>query len=739
SVAVDHGTLSLGRIPNAADTVTRTLTYTNPSDRAVTLRLSTDVRGTGSDPKQRPELELSERVLVVPAGGSASVDVRLSPQQTDVGGYAGTVVATNVRRGSDPVRTAISFAVDGPLHTVTVNAVDRDGQPAEGHVDLWSAETGQWDRIFMPAGTVSAQVPEGLYTVITSIGGWQASRHTVAGDPELEVDEDVTLTYDARDAEPAQIATPQDADLDSFDVIWYRKVGNRSFAIQAVQGIHGEDFSLIPSPKAKTGTFELTQNWQLAQPLLTADLSGPDGFRLASPQLASAPMAYVGETSLPVVDAGAGTPEELAAADVDGKIAFVTRRTWGELSQQAAEAKAAGATMLLAHDSDPDMGNESVWPPVLPTYRIGQEAGERVRQALQDDADRTLDLVGLKDATYSYQLSFTESGRIPAGQTTDVDDVPMAAVLADYRQNSERMLRHESWIPYAGTSGFANSLHIDRNGPLVRTEYVTTEDVEWQRFAQPHMFLGLYWTSTIPEVYEAGETYHQLWWGPLVHPAVPPIPGAEEIGMPVARFRDAIRIFMPHYSYGGTLRGTIFEQMGDRSELTLRREGEVVGKSTWPEVQYSVPADEAEYELSLDVTNGPGNWSDLSVHTESTWRFRSGRSDEERTVLPLVQLEYDIEAGSKNEVAAGSAYPLFITPGYQPEATGPEGFSATVDVSYDDGETWTTAAVDQVDGRFRATVPAATAPGFATVRVVVTDADGNRLTQRIDRAWRIAE
>ncbi|MPZ95482.1 MAG: S8 family serine peptidase, partial [Propionibacteriales bacterium] len=47
SVAVDHGTLSLGRIPNAADTVTRTLTYTNPSDRAVTLRLSTDVRGTG--------------------------------------------------------------------------------------------------------------------------------------------------------------------------------------------------------------------------------------------------------------------------------------------------------------------------------------------------------------------------------------------------------------------------------------------------------------------------------------------------------------------------------------------------------------------------------------------------------------------------------------------------------------------------------------------------------------------
>jgi hypothetical protein len=35
-------------------------------------------------------------------------------------------------------------------------------------------------------------------------------------------------------------------------------------------------------------------------------------------------------------------------------------------------------------------------------------------------------------------------------------------------------------------------------------------------------------------------------------------------------------------------------------------------------------------------------------------------------------------------------------------------------------------------------VPAATGLGFASVRAVVTDADGNRLTQQIDRAWRIA-
>ncbi|MGH3446184.1 MAG: hypothetical protein ACRDP4_01030, partial [Nocardioidaceae bacterium] len=109
-----------------------------------------------------------------------------------------------------------------------------------------------------------------------------------------------------------------------------------------------------------------------------------------------------------------------------------------------------------------------------------------------------------------------------------------------------------------------------------------------------------------------------------------------------------------------------------------------------------------------------------------------------RTVLPLVQLDYQLDANGYNAVPSGASYPLVITPGYQPGATGPGDFTASVQVSYDDGDTWSDAPVQKLNGKLRATMPATAGPGFGTVRVVVTDGAGNRLTQRIDRAWRIA-
>jgi hypothetical protein len=74
-----------------------------------------------------------------------------------------------------------------------------------------------------------------------------------------------------------------------------------------------------------------------------------------------------------------------------------------------------------------------------------------------------------------------------------------------------------------------------------------------------------------------------------------------------------------------------------------------------------------------------------------------------------------------------------LTPGYQPQAGGPGRFRMTADVSYDDGATWKPVPVR---GSV-ATIPPAPADGFASVRVTATDAAGNRLTQRIDRAWRV--
>gem|GEM_PF-420735 len=760
-VSVDRSVEFLGTVRHAAKPVSRQLTYRNASDHRVLLRLHADVTGTGSDTDQRPELRLSRRFVPVPAHGSAKVTVTLLPRSTQPGGYAGRIVARPVGGSqAKPVHTTMGFTVDGPTRTITVHAVDRAGKPASGPVDLWNAETGELVRNFLTDGTTTFEVKDGLYALVASIeraGEWFAStQHTIAGDPELQVRGDVTLRFDARDGKPVRVTTPRDADVNALDVFWNRTVGDRSVSVMAAQDWFGGQVFAVGSSGARTGSFTLASEWQLAQPLLVARLTGPGGFRLTTPQLASPgaggwcqcpAQVFEGEGTLRLVDAGTGTPEEFESVDVDGAIALVERRSDPDaLRAQAEAAKAAGAALLLGYNNAAGFWGDQVLDGPLPVYTVDRSTGQALLDVLADRPTAKLRLDGILDATYQYDLVFTEDDRIPSGESYRALPGQLATVRSDYRQNSDRMVRSEGWIPYVDDVGVMNIMGALRNGPLVRTEYVTaTDGVEWQRFGQPHEFARYYWTSSSPERYRPGRTYHQVWWGPLVHPAVPPTDDGTSSAVllgnsyqPVARFRDAIRISLPHYSFGGSLTSTIFEQFGDRSEVTLRRDGEVVGTTTWPTVQWTVPADDAAYELTLDTVNGDGNWSDTSVASETTWRFRSERTSEQRTVLPLVQVGYRLDADAHNAMPAGESYPLTLTAGYQPEADGPGRFSAEVEVSFDDGASWQPVPVDRLRGGFRAQVPAADGPGFASVRAVVTDADGNQLSQRIDRAWRIA-
>jgi subtilisin family serine protease len=747
-VTVDRGVLSLGRVEQGADLVVRTLTYRNTAEEPVTLRLSTDVTSTGSRSGLAPDLRVRPAGLVIPAGGEAEVEVTLSPRSSRPGGYAGWITAEDLRGPSPAVRTVLSVTVDGPLHTITVTGVDREGDPASGRVQLWNADTGEDSFGFMHDGEVALQVPAGVYAMVTSLetmegGMWPPASYTIAGDPELTVRKDLELAYDARDAEPVRVTTPRKAGVSYFDVTWYREVGDRSVSASAAQGITGtERLYTMPSRTARTGSFELSTSWQLPQPLMTVRFDRPDGDRAElTPTLASPRNAYAGQVSLPVVDVGTGTPEEFADVDVAGKVALVARHgEWGQLREQTVAARDAGAALVLAYNTMPGAWLEEVWNAPLPAYTMGQAAGTALRQAIAADPDLAVDLSAVSDSTYTYQLFFTETGAVPGGRDYRAADHPMAVVQSDYRQNSERMGRNEMWIPYPDSGALPIGNSISRNGPTQRTEYVSTEGVRWQRFAQPHEFLGYYWTWSPIQRYRPGETYRQLWWGPLTRPGVPELAGAEQYGLPVARFHDAIRIVLLPYLYGdGPQYGSISDTFGDTAQLTLRGgDGEVIGTARWPEAQFTVPPDESWYELQLEIVNGSGNWMDTSVRSESTWRFPSARPDRDREVLPLVQVGYQLDTDLYNRVPAGTGYDLVVVPGYQPQADGPGGFTVTVDVSYDDGTTWSEAPVETADGTHTARVPAAPAhAGFATVRVVATDADGNQLTQLIERAWRV--
>ncbi|WP_084469501.1 S8 family serine peptidase [Jiangella gansuensis] len=745
AVSVDQGVVDLGHLGMEDPAVSRTLTYHNPTDRRVTLRLTAEVTRPGSG-QVTPALRVRDRVLAIPPRGTASTQVEVAASASPGGTYTGQIVATDPRNRGVNLHSVVAFTVERPVHTITVTATDRDGAPAAGPVDLWNTETGEWTRGFLRDGTEAIEVPAGRYTLVTAIetpgDGILTTSETIAGEPELLVDDDISLRYDARDGEPVEVVTPRPADVEDVTVTWHRQVAEQSMTRMLTQNWFEPEVYVIASDRPRTGTFEFSTTWQLVEPLLTATVPGPDGFQLDPyPALISQRNPYVGAGALRVVDVGTGTAAEFAAAGdaVDGAVALVTRRESGDATSEQLElARDAGAALVLIANDGPGGWSQSLWSAPHHAYAVSGETGDRLRAALAADPGRTVDVVGLRDSTYNYELAFTDTDGIPGGTTYDVTETPLATVETQYRQASERMNRQELWAPYVGSATLGTGLRIARNGPVHRTEYITSEGVEWQRFGQPHQeFPGLYWTWSAIRPYETGSTTQRTWWGPLVAPGTPALSGAEEYGLPVARFRDAIRISIPHYLYGPALYGTIFEQAGDRSELVLRRNGEVVGTSTWSDAQFTVPAEEADFALSLSVTSGPGHFSDLSTHTETTWGFRSGRPEDARDVLPLVQLGYGLDAGLNNDVPAGETYPLVVTPAYQPGATGPGGFTVAAEVSFDDGASWQEVPVTASGaGTFRAEIPAAGA-GFASVRVSATDGDGNSVSQRIDRAWRI--
>ncbi len=60
-----------------------------------------------------------------------------------------------------------------------------------------------------------------------------------------------------------------------------------------------------------------------------------------------------------------------------------------------------------------------------------------------------------------------------------------------------------------------------------------------------------------------------------------------------------------------------------------------------------------------------------------------------------------------------------------------------LEVSFDDGESWTPARLRGADGRYRATIPAVAgqAGGAVTLRLTASDVDGNGLEQTVVRAF----
>ncbi len=202
--------------------VSKTVTYHNASTTDVTLDLS--VTATGPDGKPAPAgmLTASSPKVTIPADGTASVTVLGDTRPSSLDGtFSGVLIATS---RSTQVRTPVAVTREAETHTLTINHLGLDGQPATARYGTFASniDTGAGYPLFSPDGRVSIRLPKGRYLLDSVL----TAEHTAwLVYPSLYLNQDLSVDLDFRAARQTKITPPDNASLGVADVRYARYGG----------------------------------------------------------------------------------------------------------------------------------------------------------------------------------------------------------------------------------------------------------------------------------------------------------------------------------------------------------------------------------------------------------------------------------------------------------------------------------------------------------------------------------
>ncbi|MFI5769523.1 S8 family peptidase [Streptomyces sp. NPDC051658] len=737
-----------------SDRTTVDVPYTNSGTKPVKLSLKVQgVTGNDGSAVRSSVAKLDASTVTVPAGATVKVPLKIDPtaklKAAQYGDVTGRVLATGP--GGVKVSTPLSLYVGAETVTLRVKLVDRTGKPAAGSssLDLIGTDNASGERRFNEGATDQVyQVRPGAYFVsgfVTSpdpkdATGSLADSVAYLARPQLNVTKDTTLVLDARKAHRIQVKTEDRASENrsttlafgrSWDDVWLH-----SGSITGGSAV--KNYLADVQGRASDGDFEFTSFWRAYAPQIEK-LSVVGGVEL-HPKTASTGSANLdgtGEAAL--VDAGTGTPDELRAAGVEGKIALVeVGDDVGNVYTQARDAKAAGAKAVIAHRPSAGPWQPSIGyaPSVLPA--LGIEAGEAdaLKAALADGPVK-LRWKATAVSPFVYNLAFPETGPVTSDRTYKVRDTKLGKVTADYEAMGVAADYVDTMIinrPYGGTfSAVTDSVAV----PGKRTEYYSAGDTAWVRYLSSSFPWGEMMVDQ-PRTYTAGSKRTENWYRGIPVPAAPR-DAAGKLQLAGERQDNLIGVapgFWSDSEHAG-LQGSF----GDMGNIRLSSGGKVIGESGWPSGAFTVPAEDAAYELTMETAKfgQPSAVWKRSTSTETMWKFRSKRDENAYSQgLPLLFPGYDLAADGLKTLAAkdGQTIGLSVTghAGYTPGKL----TAAKVSYSYDGGETWIDATTAQRGGRWTATVNHAGAAGKpVTLKTELTDANGNSVIQTVNDAYAV--
>jgi hypothetical protein len=171
----------------------------------------------------------------------------------------------------------------------------------------------------------------------------------------------------------------------------------------------------------------------------------------------------------------------------------------------------------------------------------------------------------------------------------------------------------------------------------------------------------------------------------------------------------------------------------DTASVTVFKDGFQVGTAPLIAGRFTVPSAAGRYRVVQESSRSTP--FTLSTKVSTTWTFRSGHLDGTAPqALPVSAIRFSPTLDSTNKTPANCVFALPIQVQHQPGSAAAGTASFRLEVSYDDGQTWTrTPALGMGDHRV-ALVHHPTGSGFVSLRAAATDIAGNTVEETIIRA-----
>ncbi len=749
--------------------VTKALTYENIGTKDVTFDLSLAVDGQDGRPAPRGMVQLAASKVTVPARGTATVAVTVDPRvrvdDAAYGEFGGRLVARAV--DGTVVTTPVGFWLEPETVDLTVRVIDRDGRPAtSGFLDVMSLDSPVAERVYADGKDDTFRVRAGAYSVATMTttrepgttlaSGGLVTTATFAGRAELTVDRDLTVVLDARKGRPTTVEAGRPLEARGGALLYGRWTPEWVASGGYVAGPSIEGYYAVPdSGNVRTGHFELGTYLRMYAPALSMRVAGARGPAIR-PTAMEWGEALDGTATAEVVDVAAGTPADLEAAGVRGKVALIHIADPAQAREQIRlllrDAATAGARAVLIGRDAPGRWRWTARPTFVGGARVPEVPGltlppgdEQTLRARLATGPVRLTWTAIADSPYVYNLAFFDQDKVGAGRSHTVRAKDLGKVRETWYAPRERALGYAD-LPIAerpwadgAVAYVGNSLQV--RTPQVRDAYYTAGDTDWRQIASASTMWGATFYDRMRR-FRPGQSIAMTWFKHPMQTGIRQDDHGTQLHV-AERQGNLVGFEFPNWQDAEPDHLGPRAGFGDIGGLDLYRDGELIGSGDWGAYgQAVVPEAAGSYALKVRTERlfaGTSSYPDwrLSLRTETTFTFRSGRPPGEETVaLPFLLPDYDVDVDAYNLTPAVSGFPVTLTFAGQADYDPGPVSDVRAWASYDDGETWVAAPVTARGDAWVAKVDNRPASGgYVTLKVAGTDSLGNGVEQVVERAY----